>query len=112
MVGAADARFFHEDTSFRVAPSIISKVWSIASQLGYGNYFINQRGGAITDDHLPVIQNLGIPMIDVIDYRMNSTGGGFFPHWHTTADNLSAIDKQTLRAVGQTVMHVIYHEQP
>lgn len=111
MVGAPDARFFHEDTSFQVAPNIISTVWSTAAQLGYGQYFVNQRGGGITDDHVPVIENLRIPMIDVIDYRMDSTGGKFFPHHHTLGDNMSAIDKQTLKAVGQTVMHVVYQEK-
>ncbi len=111
MVGAPDARFFHEDTSFQVAPSIVSLVWSTASQLGYGNYFINRRGGGVTDDHVPVIQNLRIPMIDVIDYRMNGDSGDFFPHHHTLGDNMSTIDRQTLKAVGQTVMHVVYQEK-
>lgn len=111
MVGAANAQFFHEQYSSTVAPSILAKVWDTASRLGYGNLFINSAGGAITDDHVPVIKNLGIPMIDIIDYRMKGAGtGDFFPHWHTTSDKLENIDKNTLKAVGQTLLHVIYHE--
>lgn len=111
MVGASGAQFHHEEYSFYFAPTIVSKVWSTASQLGFSQYFINRKGGGVTDDHVPVNQHAKIPMIDIIDYRMDSTGGGFFPHWHTTGDKLSAIDKQTLKAVGQTVMHVVYQEK-
>jgi glutaminyl-peptide cyclotransferase len=110
MVGAENATFYHELTSYNVAPTVISTVWSTASQLGFGKYFINSKGSAITDDHLPVIQNLGIPMIDIIDYRFNGTESGFFPHWHTTGDKMNTISKSTLTAVGQTLLHVLYHE--
>ncbi len=111
MVGAPDARFYHELYSFQYAPSVVSTVWSAASQLGYGQYFPNTRGGGVTDDHVPVNEIAKIPMIDVVDYRMDGRGGNFFPHHHTVADNMDGIDKGTLKAVGQTVMHVLYHEQ-
>lgn len=110
MVGAEGATFYHELNSYEVAPTVISTVWSAASQLGFGQYFINSKGSAITDDHLPVIENLGIPMIDIIDYRLGGTANGFFPHWHTTGDKMNNISKSTLTAVGQTVLHVLYHE--
>ena len=35
----------------------------------------------------------------------------FYKHWHTHEDKLEHIDKNTLKAVGQTVMHVVYNEQ-
>lgn len=110
MVGAADARFYHEQYSLHYAPSIISTVWNAASQLGFGPYFPNTPGGGITDDHVPVNEIAKIPMIDIIDYRIDSTGGNFFPYHHTLGDNMSAINKNTLKAVGQTVMHVVYQE--
>lgn len=111
MVGASGAKFYQEQYSFQSAPSVVSTVWSTASQLGFGGWFVNQLGGGITDDHLPVIENAKIPMIDIIDYRMDTSGGNFFPHWHTTQDNLSAIDKSTLNAVGQTLLQVVYQEK-
>ncbi len=107
MVGAADAQFLHEDTSFRVAPSVVANVWGTASQLGYGNLFINRKGGGLIDDHLPVIEIAKIPMIDIIDMRES----GFFEHHHTTGDNMSVISKPTLKAVGQTLLHVLYNEK-
>lgn len=108
MVGAEGAQFMHEDLSLRVAPTIVSTVWSTASQLGYGQYFLNRKGGSIVDDHVPVNLNAKIPMIDIIDYRLNDD---FFPHHHTINDNMGNINKGTLKAVGQSVMHVLYQEK-
>jgi aminopeptidase-like protein len=34
----------------------------------------------------------------------------FHESWHTHEDNLSVIDKNTLHAVGNTMLHVIYYE--
>ena len=35
---------------------------------------------------------------------------GFGAYWHTLDDNMDVIDKRTLRAVGQTVLAVVYRE--
>ena len=35
----------------------------------------------------------------------------FGPTWHTVNDNINNIDRNTLKAVGQTVMDVIYNEK-
>lgn len=35
---------------------------------------------------------------------------GFNPQWHTVHDTMDHIDKETLKAVGQTVLAVIYNE--
>jgi len=47
-------------------------------------------------------------MIDIIDLKNN--GSGFGAYHHTHQDNLAIIDKQTLKAVGQTVLQVLYQE--
>ena len=83
-------------------------VWKTASQSGFGSYFINQDGGAITDDHVMVNRLAGIPTIDIIDMRLDSDTG-FFDGWHTTHDTLDQIDPATLRAVGQTLVNLIYN---
>lgn len=110
MVGAADATFYKEYFSKKYAASVIEKVWSTARQLGYGKYFIDKNGGMITDDHLPVNENMHIPSIDILDYKQG-TNTGFVPHWHTMKDNMDVIDRSTLKAVGQTVLEVIYKEK-
>jgi Zn-dependent M28 family amino/carboxypeptidase len=111
MVGAPQATFYREQASDYYAESVVTKVWSQAQSLGFGNYFINQKGGAITDDHIFVNQIIGIPSIDIIHYDPNS-GSGFGSYWHTTHDTMDNVDKNTLNAVGTTLMHVVYNEAP
>ncbi len=107
MVGAPNATFPKEEYSMNYAPFVVEKVWNEAKANGFGNYFINKRGGAITDDHVPINQVLGIPTIDIIYY----TDNGFGSYWHTQNDTMENIDKGTLRAVGQTLLGVIYKEK-
>jgi len=110
MVGAAGATFLMEGFSMEHAPHVVKKVWDIGNLIGYSTYFQYQRGGYITDDHYFVIRDRGIPMIDIIHLDQNSETG-MYQHWHTVNDNLDKIDKNTLRAVGQTLLTVIYSEK-
>ena len=109
MVGAKNASFFKEATSMRYAPQIVEEVWSTARDLGYGKFFINAEGGAITDDHQYVILGRNIPCIDII-YTDPESDNGFGPHWHTQNDTMDNIDRETLKAVGQTVLQVVYNQ--
>jgi Zn-dependent M28 family amino/carboxypeptidase len=109
MVGASGARFAKEEISVQYAGNIVDKVWNLAQAMGYGNYFVNDRVGAITDDHYFVNSIAQIPMIDIIN-RPNDTQTGFVEHWHTPDDTLDKIDRNTLRAVGQLLLAVIYRE--
>jgi glutaminyl-peptide cyclotransferase len=108
MVGAKNATFRKEGVSMQVAPTIVANIWAVASQIGYGQYFINEDGGQLTDDHVPVIKNAKIPMVDIIDLKLDSNT--FFKDHHTHGDNLDTIDKNSLKAVGQTLLHVLYNE--
>ena len=109
MVGAPDAKFYHEYFSGYFAQDIVSKVWGIAYKLGYGSYFINQQAHPITDDHYYVTKLAHIPMIDII-HQDNSSGTGFRDVWHTTHDNIDNIDAKTLGVVGTTLRAVLASE--
>ncbi|MEZ4961078.1 MAG: M28 family peptidase [Saprospiraceae bacterium] len=109
MVGAKNTRFLKEAVSMNFAPEVMNKVWSLGQSLGYTNYFVNEKAGAITDDHYFVNTIAKIPMIDIIGKPANSQTG-FGDHWHTHNDNMQVIDVRTLRAVGQTMLEVIYRE--
>lgn len=109
MVGAKGATFTKDNASMQYAPAVANNVWSIASQLGYGQYFLNQDFGNITDDHVPVNANAKINMIDICDMRPAS-GNTFGDYHHTQKDNMTLIDKGTLKAVGQTLLQVLYQE--
>jgi len=108
MVGAKDATFFKEYTSVRYASQYVEKVWETARKLGYGKYFINKAGGGIIDDHVPVNEVRRIPSLNIIHYSIDNNAG-FGAHWHTMNDTMDIISKETLKAVGQTVLTVIFN---
>lgn len=110
MVGAKGATFFKEGYSTQLADDVVRQVWATASRLGYSNYFIDETGGAITDDHVPVNKVARIPMIDIIHTRQNNMSKTFFDQWHTAHDDMANIDAKTLKAVGQTLIQVLYQE--
>ena len=110
MVGARNARFAVENNSERYAPQIVRKVWRLANSMGYGDYYVNERGGAVLDDHYFINTIANIPTIDIINLPGNTEGGQFVAHWHTGDDNLDVIDKRTLRAVGQVVLATVFRE--
>lgn len=109
MVGASNATFKREGYSMLYAPNIVRKVWETAQRLGYGHMFLNRDGGFITDDHYYVNKIRNIPSINII-HLDESTPHGFFPQWHTLQDNMDIIDPYSLKAVGETVVKVIYDE--
>ena len=108
MVGSRGATFYKEGTSVQYAARYVEKVWAAARELGYGKYFINAQGGTIVDDHQYVIQGLRIPCLDIINYDPD-TRSGFGAYWHTQNDTMENIDRETLKAVGETVLSVIYN---
>ena len=85
MVGGQGAKFY-------LAQNIVKKVWQAAETVGFGSYFVNDEGGTITDDHLPVNQKAGIPCIDIIPYYPDCEQSSFGPTWHTVNDNMKHLD--------------------
>ena len=109
MVGGRNATFLKEYYSVQYAAPVVEKVWSAARNLGYGKFFVNASGVGVTDDHLSVIKGRGIPCIDIINHD-SETPHNFVRYWHTQQDTMENIDPATLKAVGQTILEVIYNE--
>lgn len=109
MVGGENARFFQEQFSKQYAQPIVDKIWKAAEVVGYGSFFPRQDGGYITDDHMPLNRN-GLATVDIIPYYPDSDNA-FGPTWHTLNDNMEHIDRNTLRAVGQTIIQVLFTEE-
>jgi len=107
MVGSKGARFTREGESMRVAPQVMNKMWKLAQNMGYGNFFVMDQTRQIIDDHYFVNRLSKVKMIDVIN-RPANTQTGFGHYWHTHDDDMDVINKATLRAVGQTVLAVLY----
>lgn len=106
MAGSKNARFPKEGFSMEHAGTHVNRVWKKAKEKGFGQWFVDRQTGQIVDDHVFVTLMGGIPTLDII----NLPGGAstFGHYWHTHKDNMDVIDKNTLRAVGQTVLAVLY----
>jgi hypothetical protein len=108
MVGGKNTVFPMEGTSIYYANNIQKNIWSTAQNSGFSTYFTNKTVGEIIDDHLYINKWANIPCVDIIGYAAD--GKHFFDQHHTLNDNIDTIDKNTLKAVGQTVLEVIYNE--
>ena len=113
MVGGKNARFNMEGTSMAAAGDVMGWIWNQANRLGYGNLFVKEEIGGITDDHV-FMNQAGVRSIDIIDMRPNTVtmgmGGFEFGHFHhTLSDNMENIDPQVLEAVGKVVATALYN---
>lgn len=102
MVGGEGAVFPAEYFSRQSAPALDDAFRAAAARAGHEKIFPRQMGGAVTDDHVELI-DAGIPAIDILDYR-----DGFNPTWHTVSDDLGHISRETLGAVGESLMEFVY----
>jgi glutaminyl-peptide cyclotransferase len=98
MIGDKDLRIPYEMNSFQQAPEVVSRVWQTAADLGYGDVFVQESGGLITDDHIPLL-NTGLRVIDVIDLT-------YAPH-HTPQDTMDKISARSLAIVGDVATALV-----
>ncbi|MBR1687914.1 MAG: M28 family peptidase [Prevotella sp.] len=110
MVGGQGAHFYREGFSVQYAAAIVDRIWRAAQTAGYGSLFPNQTGGYITDDHVPLNQTAQIPTVDIINHYPDCQQSSFGPTWHTVSDDMQHIDRNTLRAVGQTLVQLLFTE--
>lgn len=109
MVGSKGARFPREGLSTRHAGGVVTQVWNEALSLGFSDLFVNGDFKEIIDDHLFINDIAKIPTIDIINLPTNpGTNGTFGHYWHTHKDNMSVIDRHTMRAVGEVLLNVVY----
>ncbi len=110
MVGGLGARFYHEGFSLQHAKRLVDRLWSAASAAGYSSFFPMELGSYVTDDHIPVNEVARIPCVDIINYYPDCQQSSFGPTWHTVSDDMQHIDRNTLKAVGQTLLQLLFSE--
>lgn len=98
MIGDSDLRIYQESNSLDGAPEVVLRVWAKARELGYGRIFRQDFRGAITDDHLPLLE-AGIRAIDVIDFD--------YPYWHTPEDTIDKLSVESLQIVGDVALALL-----
>lgn len=91
MIGDKDQQLFYEANS---DPQLRQEIWELATELGYGDYFISAVRHSLVDDHLPFVE-AGIPAIDIIDFD--------FPFHHTIEDTVDKASPESLVRVGRTL---------
>ena len=109
MVGAKKPTFGQDEYSLQYAGPQVKKLWTLAQRMGYSDMFVNQKTSGLVDDHVFVNTIAKIPMLDIIN-RSTNTESSFQKCWHTHCDDISVIDKRTLKVVGQVVTAAIYKE--
>jgi len=109
MVGSEGATFGKEENSTAIDAQIQDKIWKLANNMGYSDFFRNEGYGPVYDDHIPVYKNARIKMIDIINQDPKDRSSFGYYH-HTHDDDISVISKRTLQVVGQVVLAVLYNE--
>ncbi len=102
MVGDKDLHFTLPVNSSR---GLTQELLNAASASGQRSRFSLSRNSVITDDHVPFLQ-IGIPAIDIIDFRFGSEPGKN-DYWHTAADHLRNISVESLKITGTITLEVL-----
>ena len=112
MIGDAFLQIYQEGHSVRGAPEVVTRVWGVARDLGYDEYFLSQTTGGITDDHVPFLRK-GLRVIDVIDIDYCLDGGtacGGDPSrnlHHTHEDTIDKISAESLQVIGDVALTLV-----
>jgi Zn-dependent M28 family amino/carboxypeptidase len=103
LVGDLDPSFPMEAYSVEYAPALTQRIWAVARDLGYGNFFPSRVGVRAMDDHVPLNQ-AGLPTVNIIDFEY----GPGNRLWHTLQDIPENTSPETLQMVGEVVAELLY----
>ena len=93
-VGNRGLRLPREGSS---TPVLWDRVRAAARRIGAARFFPGETGARIVDDHTPFLR-AGVPAVDFIDWS--------YPG-HDRSDTLDKLSRQSLDAVGETVVEVV-----
>jgi glutaminyl-peptide cyclotransferase len=102
MVGDKDLTIKQEGNSQLGAPEVVELVWTVAREIGHGQYFMTGQGHTLTDDHVE-LQKAGIRAIDVVDFDYGPNNS----YWHTPDDTIDKVSAASLQIVGDVAMALI-----
>ncbi len=103
MVGDKNLNLKRESNSLLGAPEVVELVWTVAREIGHGQYFETGNGHTLTDDHVE-LQKAGIRAIDVVDFDYPDTSNSY---WHTPDDTIDKTSAASLQIVGDVAMALI-----
>jgi hypothetical protein len=112
MIGDKGLNIRQEGHSITGAPEVVTRVWAVAKELGYGKYFLDESQGGITDDHLPLLRK-GLRVIDVIDIDYCADGATSCPAGspanlhHTSGDTMEHVSARSLKIIGDVALTLV-----
>ncbi len=98
MIGDRDLNILQDLNS---SPALVSLVWKVAADLGYGRHF-EQAQTAMEDDHMP-FRRRGVEAIDLIDFEY----GPLNRYWHTDKDTMDKLSPASFGVVGKVVIETL-----
>lgn len=104
MVGDANLELPIERYSYERNKKLVNRVWGAAEFVG-ARQFKRRLGSYIDDDHTMLFEHAGIPAIDIIDFDYVQRGVNL---WHTSLDTPDKCSPESLRAVGRTLIEMLY----
>ena len=104
MVGDKHLELYQEKNSYNWEDTrpLVKEIWGIAKELGVRE-FKPYRVHEIRDDHVPLHDEGGIPVIDIIDFDYPRRGTRV-NYWHTTKDVLENCSGESLAKVSWVVL--------
>jgi glutaminyl-peptide cyclotransferase len=101
LVGDKDLQIYQEGNSVTGAPEVVSLVWDLARDMGYGRVFVDTPMHILVDDHV-ALQRAGFRAIDVVDFN--------YPAHHTPFDTIDKVSSESLQIVGDVAMGLVRRE--
>ncbi len=98
MVGDRDLEIYIEGNSNQFAPEWVRRVFEKAKGIPQ---FHPEIRHFVTDDHIP-LNEAGIPTLLLIDFD--------YPYWHTLEDTPDKCSPESLQAVGDLLIKVLYED--
>lgn len=104
MVGDKELELPIEENSWLQAPELVRELWSLAESLGL-EPFESRIEYSVSDDHVVLFREGGIPAIDIIDFNYPNR---YTNTWHTLQDTPDKCSPESLAVVGTLLVHHVY----
>jgi glutaminyl-peptide cyclotransferase len=110
LVGDKNLQIPVEGYSKSYAPELVKHIFNLAKELKISQ-FNDSIESQVQDDHM-IIQQGGIPCIDLIDADLvgNSSENDARNYWHTLRDTPDKCSKESLKSIGDVLLHLIYQK--
>ena len=106
IVGGHEAKFTLEHHSVDQAYNAMLTFWALGHNLGFDQYFIEEKTRFIgNDDHIVLHKCSDVPIFALIEY--DASRQSYNTHQHKMSDNLGNVSKESLYRVGSTLWHYL-----